>query len=118
MNFFSYKNPMLWTTIFLLVLLIFCYLNQQGYFLKGEKIVSYKLPTSTSPDTFGPKYWGAIHNLVGNVPCPSCREKGKSLFIFAHDVVNHKLQKPIFDKENFTHWQEYICKVDVDKQNG
>lgn len=104
------KNGWFWFAILVVVIVIVLY--KHGYLSEDETVISYRLPKTSSPPEFGPKYWAAIHDLVGRVPCPSCREKGKSLFIFAHDIVNHKLEKPIFDKENFDYWVEHIKTLD------
>lgn len=107
------KNGWFWFTILLAVVVIFLW--KQGYLSTTEKVVTYRLPTTTYPPDFGPFYWKAIHSLVGEVPCPSCREEGKSLFIFAHDVINFKLGKPIFSPENFKYWQNRIATIDITK---
>lgn len=81
-----------------------------GVYLYRNKLVVYSLPRTHDPETFGPNYWKAIHSLVNKVPCPSCREDGKSLFVFAHDVVNKKIGKPIFDQQNYNKWKDHICE--------
>lgn len=83
----------------------------------SEKIITYRLPTSTDPEYFGPFYWKAIHNLVSEVPCYSCRKDGESLFVFAHDLVNYKLGKKIFDQKNFDLWLEKIYKIRDERLN-
>jgi len=61
----------------------------------------------------GAKDWKKIDNVVNGIECESCRDEGKKLMSFAHDIVNAKLGKKIFDKKNFqTHAKqiECICK--------
>lgn len=74
----------------------------------------YKLPTVSDPTKFGPYYWSAIHSIADRIPCSMCREDGKSLFVFAHDLVNLKLGKKIFNQENFNKWVDHV----VDIKNG
>ena len=51
----------------------------------------------------GSKEWKKIHAAVEQIGCETCKDTGKKLMIFAHDIVNAKLGKPIFDKPNFKH---------------
>lgn len=85
-----------------------------SYLTRG---VCYKLPTDTDPEVFGPKYWAAIHDISNRIPCPSCRADGKPLFVFAHDIVNAKIGKPLWNKENFLKWQKYVSEIKLDGED-
>lgn len=74
----------------------------------------FKLPKVSEPAKFGPYYWSAIHSIADQIPCSVCREDGKSLFIFAHDLVNFKIGKKIFNQPNFEKWLDHV----VDIKNG
>lgn len=61
----------------------------------------------------GKKEWDKIHKAVEEIGCETCKEEGKGLMKFAHDVVNAKLGKPLFDKDNFKkHAAQIKCICD------
>jgi hypothetical protein len=82
---------------------------------KTLKSITYTLPTVVDPTQFGPYWWSALHDFVSEIPCVACREKAVSFQRYFHDLVNRRLEKPIFDKENFDYWTNYIKDIDVKK---
>ena len=80
-----------------------------------DKILTYRLPTDLDTDVFGPHYWGALHNLVENIPCSICRNDAIGLMRGMHDVVNVKLDKPVYDKENFDKFLAHICTIKAER---
>ena len=83
--------------------------------MQSEKIC-YELPVTPETKVFGPKYWEAFHDLANRIPCGNCRQAGSSFMVFFHDLVNMKLGKPIYNKENFDGWVEKIKNLKV--ENG
>lgn len=77
---------------------------------KDYDIVTFKLPNSIDAEIFGPEYWRAFHTLSEMIPCSICRNDAVPMFRFVHDVVNKKLKKPLFDKENYDKWVERVCE--------
>lgn len=80
--------------------------------------VCYDLPEHGSTSEWGPKYWKAIHDIANRIPCSLCREDGKSLFVFAHDLVNIKTEKPIRDEKNFSDWLNKISDIKVQRDRA
>lgn len=78
---------------------------------KTTKKMVFVLPTTHYPPAFGPSYWNAIHSLVKEVPCPTCRDYAERFTVFFHDTVNYKLGKPLYDKENFNYFLDLFSKV-------
>lgn len=103
------KNAWFWITIFLVIVLLVYYLNNEGYLSRGTKKVTYNLPVSKDPDTFGPYYWNVLHSTVADIPCGACRGEAVSFMKFFHDRVNLKLKKPLYDEENFRFWITKLC---------
>lgn len=81
-----------------------------------DKILTYRLPNSVDTEIFGPYYWGALHNVVDNIPCSICRNDAKPMMVFMHDLVNYKLDKPIFNPENFDKWAAYVCNIKSERE--
>jgi len=52
-------------------------------------------------DECGGSWWAALHGVVQAINCPPCREHGQRLMSAMHDLVNHKLGRPLFDPNNF-----------------
>jgi len=71
----------------------------------------YYLPKDHNPEKFGKFYWFALHDIVNRIPCPGCRQEAVPMLSFMHDLVNFKIEKPLFDKENFYKHVEEICKL-------
>lgn len=94
--------------IWLLILVVALILV--ALYLKSKQ-TCYSLPTTKDPDKFGPSWWFAFHDLASKVPCPSCREEAVSFMSFFHDVINQKLKKPLYNKENFDMWVTKICTL-------
>jgi hypothetical protein len=76
---------------------------------KDYDIVTFKLPNSIDADVFGPEYWKAYHKLTDMIPCSICRKDAVPMMRFVHDIVNKKLKKPIYDKENYDKWIARLC---------
>lgn len=57
----------------------------------------------------GSKIWKKIDEDVDKIDCGTCKDEGKKLISFAHDIVNARLGKPIFNKKNF---DEYVKIID------
>lgn len=81
-----------------------------------EKILTYRLPTSMDTDVFGPKYWSAIHSMAKEVPCSICRNEWESFTSFGHDFVNFKLDKPLWNEENFSKWLTKLCDIKSERE--
>lgn len=79
---------------------------------KGKEfdIITLKLPNNPDPEIFGSKFWEALHSIVEDIPCPACRSKAVPFMKFFHDVVNKSLKKPLYDKDNYDFWINYLCK--------
>lgn len=45
------------------------------------------------------------------MPCPKCRYIGDAGVKAVHDVVNVKLGKPLYDKENFLRFRDYVDRA-------
>lgn len=82
--------------VILAIVLFFIYRNKQN-----KDVVSYSLPRTPDPSVFGPKYWFALHDITGRIPCGYCRGFAEKFMVFMHDTVNKKLSKPLYDQENF-----------------
>lgn len=73
-----------------------------------EKRLVYDLPSEGSPDVWGKYYWDAFNDLAHNIPCGECAEETKTFLSFYHDYVNKKLEKPVFDEQNYNNWKNKI----------
>lgn len=71
----------------------------------------FYLPDNSDPKVFGPSYWKALHSIVDRIPCPGCRSDAVPLMSFMHDIVNKKLDKPLWDEANFNTHVNQICKL-------
>ena len=49
----------------------------------------------------GPYAWGLIHKAAASFPCEPCAEEGSRLMSAAHDLVNLRLGKQVYNRENF-----------------
>lgn len=78
-----------------------------SYFKNKDK-VCYVLPKTSDPKIFGPKYWAALHNITERIPCGSCRGFAEKFMVFFHDVVNAKLNRPLYDSSNYTEMMIYL----------
>ena len=56
----------------------------------------------------GSHIWDEIHGAVKKIDCETCQIEGGKLLIFAHDVVNARLGKPLHDKKNFLEFLDII----------
>lgn len=67
----------------------------------------------------GSKEWQKIHAAVEDIGCETCRDEGRKLMTFTHDVVNARLGKPIYDKKNFHEFVEIVnCTANKCKMDG
>lgn len=80
---------------------------------KNKEKVCYDLTKNPDPAVFGPQYWAAFHNLASRVPCGTCRGFAEKFMVFFHDVVNRKINHPIFDQKNY---DEMIVYLNTPKQ--
>lgn len=87
-------------------------------YLKYSDYVVYKLPTNVGPDEFGKYYWNALHSTVERIPCSICRDEAVPLMKFMHDIVNKKLEKPIYDEKNFSEWINKVCEMKKNIQSN
>lgn len=92
--------------ILLLLIYILAIKNKSRVF--GIQMDCYSLPDNSDPSIFGPPYWAAFHDLAHKVPCPTCRTFAEKFMVFFHDVVNKKLDKPIYDKQNYDDMKQYL----------
>ena len=65
----------------------------------------------TDKHNWGPKAWNALNEVCDAIPCPSCRKHCKDMIKFEHDLVNIKLEKPIYDEEHFDKYLALIHDV-------
>ena len=49
----------------------------------------------------GGRVWKQVHSAADGIECEECRQHGKDLFSFAHDIVNLGLGKDAYDRRNF-----------------
>ena len=56
----------------------------------------------------GSDRWEKLHNIVDGIECETCRNDGKKLMVFAHDMVNLGLGKHAYDSNNF---HSFVDKV-------
>lgn len=118
-------NPLLIGTLIILLgaIIYLVYINKQ---LKAEgnanynqdrqvgnnsDLTCYDLPNNSEKEVFGPKYWYALHSIANKIPCPSCREDGVKLMRFAHDLVNLKTAKNLYDPLNFEYHVNLIQQI-------
>lgn len=93
---------------FILIIAIILFVAYHFYFKQRYKI--YELPTTNSdPQFWGPKYWFALHDIVGRIPCPACHDKAVSFMSFFHDYINKSLEKKLYNEQNFNEWTTKIC---------
>ena len=94
-------NKYIVITVVLLIVIFILY-------RKNRNNVTYNLPDNKDPNVFGPYYWTALHDITNRIPCPLCKPFGQKFMIFFHDVVNKKLDKPLFDPENYNEMLNYL----------
>jgi len=75
------------------------------------KDVTFHLPTTHDPATFGPVYWNAFHTLAQDVPCPACQQFAVKFMTFFHDTVNLKTDKPLHDEANFNTFTDMFAQI-------
>lgn len=125
------KRGLGWGIVALLIILIIIYYYSQKQKEVGakrvskvisedgqDKILTYRLPTDMDTEVFGPHYWAALHNLVENIPCSICRNDAIGLMRGMHDVVNVKLDKPVYDKENFDKFLAHVCEIKAEREKA
>ena len=93
----------------IIVFLVIIYLQNQKQ--KTTKTLTFELPRSSDPAVFGSAYWNAFHTIANNIPCGVCKGFGQRFVIFFHDMVNLKLGKTIYDKENFDYFTDLIARI-------
>lgn len=101
-----------WQIILLVIViaLIAFYIGRRWRF--SDDVV-FNLPKDGAPESWGPKYWFALHETTNQVPCPDCRAHAQGLMKFMHDVVNNKTGKKIMYPDNFIKVQQEVCKIKV-----
>jgi hypothetical protein len=62
----------------------------------------------TDKHNWGPKAWRALNEVCDAIPCPSCRKHCKDMIMFEHDLVNIKLEKPMYNEEHFDKYMQLI----------
>lgn len=124
------KKGWIWGIIILIiVLIVIYYFNQKqsapskriskSISVDGEdKILTYRLPTSMDTEVFGKHYWGALHNLVENIPCSICRNDAIDLMEGMHNLVNSKLEKPIYKPEKFEKFLANVCEIKAEREKA
>jgi len=67
----------------------------------------------------GAEVWKEREQANSKITCDICRDKAEKLETFTHDIVNARLGKKIFDKNN---WDEHVqivnCVNDSCKKEG
>lgn len=67
----------------------------------------------------GSKEWEKIHAAVEEIGCETCRDEGRKLMTFTHDIVNLRLGKQAFDKTNFHEFVDIVnCVANSCKRDG
>jgi len=97
----NFKNTLIVLLIIALIVLL--------YYVSTRKC--FYLPRNSNPEVFGPYFWKSLHSTVENIPCNICKNDAIDMMKFMHDLVNHKLQKPIYDKANMDKWIKYINNI-------
>ncbi len=62
-------------------------------------------------EVVGPYAWRIIHHAAESFPCDECAEEGGSLMRFAHDLVNHKLGKPVQFPADLERWTAVVAEA-------
>lgn len=98
------------TTKYILIAIILVLIIYILVLVNKKPIVKdcYNLPDSPEPAIFGPSYWFAFHDLTHRIPCPSCRTFAEKFMVFFHDVVNRKLEKKVYDQQNYDEMKAYL----------
>ena len=67
----------------------------------------------------GSKIWAERKRINDKIECESCKEEAKKLETFTHDIVNARLGKKIFDKNNWNKFVDVVkCANDSCKKEG
>lgn len=95
------RNILIGAVALLIILLVISH-------TKNKDKTCYSLPKNPDPAVFGPKYWAALHDIVGKIPCGQCRGFAEKFMVFFHDVVNAKLNRPLYAPENYSEMMIYL----------
>lgn len=108
------SNVILIAVLFLIIGIII-----SAWYIKSNN-VCYDLPEHGSTSEWGPKYWAALSNIAHRVPCSLCRGEAEEMISFLHDRVNLKLDKKLYDEQNFDKWLNifYDIKSKRDQTNA
>ena len=93
------------------VILLLLFIDNNNKNARKTQTLAFTLPTSPDPTVFGPYYWNAYHTLAKNVPCPACRGFAEKFTVFFHDTVNMKLNKPLYDPQNFKYFTNLFANI-------
>ena len=67
----------------------------------------------------GSKVWEKRRKLIDEIDCESCNEEAHKLETFTHDIVNARLGKKVYDKENFHKFVDVVNCVSLTcRKNG
>lgn len=67
----------------------------------------------------GSHIWKQRRQLVKKIECETCRDEADKLETFTHDIVNARLGKPVYDKQNFHKFVEVVnCAANTCKKEG
>lgn len=95
------KNILIGVIVLLAAIILFSY-------MKNRDKTCFLLPKNPDPTVFGPKYWEALHKMMGDIPCPICRGFAEKFMIFFHDTINKKLLKPVYNQANYSDMMAYL----------
>lgn len=77
----------------------------------GNNLMILKLPKTPDTTVFGPEYWKAYDAVSNSIPCSGCRHEAVSFISFFHDLVNKKLEKPLYNADNYNNWLDTLQKL-------
>lgn len=67
----------------------------------------------------GSKIWEERKKINSKIECESCKEEAGNLETFTHDIVNARLGKKVFDKNNFHKFVDIVnCTANSCKKEG
>lgn len=96
--------------IFIAVVFLMIGILISAFYIKSKN-VCYDLPNHGSTDQWGPLYWKSLHSTVERIPCSLCRGEAIEMISFIHDATNLKLEKKLYNEENFSKWLNKFSEI-------
>ncbi|SRR6266571_737892 len=63
------------------------------------------------PDKWGAVAWDSFMDVANSIPCSECKPFGIQFVTAAHDMVNLKLGKPVYDRKNLLDFKAKLDKA-------